>query len=89
MAFAIGHVSGCHLNPAVTLGLVVGGRHPAKEMLPYWIVQVLGGIAAAWVLSSPRATAPIPWPAASPPMDSANTLRGITVWPPALSAKWS
>ncbi len=50
MAFAIGHVSGCHLNPAVTLGLVVGGRLPAKEMLPYWIVQVLGGIAAAWVL---------------------------------------
>jgi aquaporin Z len=50
MAFAIGHVSGCHLNPAVTFGLVLGGRHPAKEILPYWIVQVLGGIAAAWVL---------------------------------------
>jgi len=50
MAFAIGHVSGCHLNPAVTLGLVVGGRHPVKEMLPYWIVQVLGAIAAAQVL---------------------------------------
>jgi aquaporin Z len=50
MAFAIGHVSGCHLNPAVTLGLVVGGRHPAKEMVPYWIVQVLGAIVAAWVL---------------------------------------
>jgi len=43
-------VSGCHLNPAVTFGLVLGGRHPAKEMLPYWIVQVLGGIAAARVL---------------------------------------
>lgn len=50
MAFAIGHISGCHLNPAVTLGLVVGGRHPAKELLPYWIVQVLGAIAASWVL---------------------------------------
>jgi aquaporin Z len=50
MAFAIGHVSGCHLNPAVTIGLVVGGRHPAREMLPYWIAQVLGGIVAAWVL---------------------------------------
>jgi aquaporin Z len=50
MAYAIGHVSGCHLNPAVTLGLVVGGRHPVKEMLPYWIVQVLGAIVAAWVL---------------------------------------
>ena len=50
MAFAIGHVSGCHLNPAVTFGLVVGGRHPAKEMLPYWVVQTLGVIAAAQVL---------------------------------------
>jgi aquaporin Z len=50
MAFAIGHVSGCHLNPAVTLGLVVGGRHPAKELLPYWAFQVLGAIAAAQVL---------------------------------------
>src|SRR5258708_26310224 len=50
MAFAIGHVSGCHLNPAVTFGLVVGGRHPVKEMFPYWIVQVLGGIVAAWAL---------------------------------------
>ena len=50
MAYAIGHVSGCHLNPAVTLGLVVGGRHPAKEMLPYWVVQVLGAISAGWIL---------------------------------------
>src|SRR5580700_10403143 len=50
MAYAIGDVSGCHLNPAVTFGLVVGGRHPAKEMLPYWLVQVLGGIAAAGIL---------------------------------------
>ncbi|MBM3115719.1 aquaporin Z [Jeongeupia naejangsanensis] len=50
MAFAIGHVSGCHLNPAVSLGLVVGGRFPAKELLPYVIAQVLGGIAAAAVL---------------------------------------
>jgi aquaporin Z len=50
MAFAIGHVSGCHLNPAVTFGLVVGGRHPAMEMVPYWIVQVLGAIVATSVL---------------------------------------
>jgi aquaporin Z len=50
MAYAIGHVSGCHLNPAVTLGLVVGGRHPVKELLPYWLVQVLGAISAAAVL---------------------------------------
>jgi aquaporin Z len=50
MAYAIGHISGCHLNPAVTLGLVAGKRFPAKEILPYWIVQVLGGMAAAGML---------------------------------------
>jgi aquaporin Z len=50
MAFAIGHVSGCHLNPAVSLGLVVGKRFPASELLPYVIAQVVGGIAAAGVL---------------------------------------
>jgi aquaporin Z len=50
MAYAIGHVSGCHLNPAVSLGLLVGGRFPAKDLLPYWAAQVLGGIAGAGVL---------------------------------------
>ena len=50
MAYAIGHISGCHLNPAVTLGLVTGKRFPAKEVLPYWIAQVAGGILAAGVL---------------------------------------
>jgi aquaporin Z len=50
MAYAIGHISGCHLNPAVTLGLVTGKRFPAKEVLPYWAAQVLGAIAAAWML---------------------------------------
>jgi aquaporin Z len=50
MAYAIGHISGCHLNPAVTLGLVVGGRHPAKEALPYIVVQTLAAILAAAVL---------------------------------------
>jgi aquaporin Z len=50
MAYAIGHISGCHLNPAVTLGLVVAGRHPKSEMIPYFISQVVGGIAGAGVL---------------------------------------
>ena len=50
MAFAIGHISGCHLNPAVSVGLVVGGRFPAGELVPYVIAQVLGGLAGAAVL---------------------------------------
>jgi aquaporin Z len=50
MAYAIGHISGCHLNPAVTLGLVAGGRFKATEALPYIVAQVIGGIAGAGVL---------------------------------------
>jgi aquaporin Z len=50
MAYAIGHVSGCHLNPAVSVGLCVGGRFPAKDLIPYIAVQVLGGIAGAAIL---------------------------------------
>lgn len=50
MAFAIGHISGCHLNPAVSIGLWAGGRFPATQLLPYIIAQVLGGIAAGGVL---------------------------------------
>jgi aquaporin Z len=50
MAFAIGHISGCHLNPAVSIGLWAGGRFPAKELVPYVVAQVLGGIVAGGVL---------------------------------------
>ncbi|MGI2189976.1 aquaporin Z [Shewanella baltica] len=50
MAFAIGHISGCHLNPAVSFGLWAGGRFPAAELLPYIIAQVAGGIAGAGIL---------------------------------------
>ena len=50
MAYAIGHVSGCHLNPAVSFGLFVGGRFPASDLAPYIVAQVLGAIAGASIL---------------------------------------
>src|SRR6266516_1283194 len=50
MAYAVGHISGCHLNPAVTLGLWAGKRFPAQDILPYVIAQFLGAIAAAVIL---------------------------------------
>lgn len=50
MAYAIGHISGCHLNPAVSIGLWMGGRFDAKDLIPYIIAQVMGGIAGAGIL---------------------------------------
>jgi aquaporin Z len=50
MAFAIGHISGCHLNPAVSLGLWAGGRFPTKQLGPYIVAQVLGAITAGWLI---------------------------------------
>ncbi len=50
MAFAIGHISGCHLNPAVSFGLWAGGRFPAKDLVPYIVAQVFGAIVAGGVL---------------------------------------
>jgi aquaporin Z len=50
MAYAVGHISGCHLNPAVSIGLWAGGRFPAKDIAPYIAAQILGAIAGAYVL---------------------------------------
>jgi aquaporin Z len=50
MAYAIGHISGCHINPAVSIGLAVGGRFPARELGPYLVAQLAGGIVGAGVL---------------------------------------
>src|SRR5207342_2091066 len=50
MEFEIGHISGCHLNPAVSIGLWAGGRFPAKDLVPYIVAQVIGGVVAGGVL---------------------------------------
>src|SRR5215813_9246913 len=50
MAYSIGHVSGCHLNPAVTIGLTAGGRFPAHQIGPYVVAQVVGAVVGATVL---------------------------------------
>src|SRR3979490_2643103 len=51
MAYAIGHISGCHLNPAVSIGLTVAGRFPVRELVPYIVAQVIGATIGAFVLS--------------------------------------
>ena len=86
MAFAIGHISGCHLNPAVTVGLVAAGRFKASGAVGYIVAQVLGGLAGAALLYpyrlalSPRARrASTPRPA-SPPTATAS--------PPRWSSRW-
>jgi len=55
MAYAIGHISGCHLNPAVSIGLFIGGRFDKKDLIPYIIAQVLGALAGAlswWIFNA-------------------------------------
>ena len=65
MAYAIGHVSGCHLNPAVTVGLAAGGRFPTGQIIPYVVAQVIGAIAASALLyviaSGAKPTGACPW----------------------------
>ena len=82
MAFAIGHISGCHLNPAVSFGLWVGGRFPARELPAYMVAQVIGGIiGAACCTSSPAANRVSIWPSAGwPPTAMANTHLAGTRW---------
>jgi len=58
MAYAIGHISGCHLNPAVTIGLWAGGKHPIGEVIPYIVAQVLGAVVGAYVLLTIASGAP-------------------------------
>ena len=58
MAYAIGHISGCHLNPAVSVGLCAGGRFPARDVLPYVVAQVAGAIAGAAILYAIASGAP-------------------------------
>src|SRR5258708_27964630 len=58
MAYAIGHVSGCHLNPAVTVGLAAGGRFPASQIVPYVIAQIVGAVAGAALLYVIASSAP-------------------------------
>ena len=65
MAYAIGHVSGCHLNPAVTVGLAAGGRFPAGQIVPYVIAQIVGAVVAAALLyviaSGANPAGALPW----------------------------
>ncbi len=81
MAYAIGHISGCHINPAVSVGLWAGGRFPASEVIPYIIAQVIGGIVAAgvlYVIASGTAGFD-PEQRLRPPTDTGPTRRAVTV----------
>jgi len=90
MAFAIGHISGCHLNPAVSFGLWAGGRFPGKDLLPYIVAQVLGGIVGAavlYVIASGQAGFDLA--GGLPRTDSRSTLRVDILLQPVWYVKWS
>ena len=89
MAYAIGHISGCHLNPAVSVGLWAGKRFPASDLLPYIVAQVLGGIVGAGVPVSDcqRAGGVLMPTPGSPPTGTATTRRGTIRWRPVWSPR--
>ena len=74
MAYAVGHISGGHFNPAVTVGLWAGGRFKAGEILPYWVAQVLGSVAGAGGIED-RGRLLTTWPRRASVQASASTRR--------------
>lgn len=89
MAFAIGHISGCHLNPAVSVGLVVGGRFPTRELPAYIVAQVIGATVAAALLYFIASGKPgSNWRRAWPPTATASIRRVATRWLRGLSVSW-
>ena len=89
MAYAIGHISGCHLNPAVSLGLWAGGRFPVRDLLPYIAVQVVGAIVGSGVLFVISSGTPASnSPTVSPSTATACTPRGTTPSSPPSPPKW-
>ena len=84
MAYSIGHISGCHLNPAVTVGLVAGRRFPPGQVFPYIVAQVIGAIMLLRSFTRSRAERPIsPLPKGSPQMVTATTRQVNIAWSPA------
>ena len=89
MAFAIGHISGCHLNPAVSVGLVVARRFPISDLPAYVIAQVLGGIVGSGVLYLiASGKEGFTWPADSPLMAMPIIRPEAMRWEPASQPKW-